>query len=426
MSPSARSARRRSDAYWATIVATFATRRTPVAAGRCMPPERSRSRRRTGRSRRHPGRARSGGAGRSARRRAERPRRQRARRGRPLRRGLRSSSTSAARRSRTLQAATMAAAIGDYGSAAGLRARATPVGRPTDHRRRGARALDIRRWSTSWSTRWRRTAPWPSTRIVPGRRHRRTGRERLADRDRRDVAGRQIEGLDGEVHPGVVALLAARPTGGDADDTSGLGPRARALHGPAQPDDPTRPNWFEQRVNASIGPTQASLRRCSSAGPASAASRSACPRCWANSSRAATTAWSVSPTSTTCAATDAPEVGERYDAPMDRPSLTTRTAPPGVATPASARPTRRRSSCRRTSRRPGAHARRCRCGARDRPSSPARRSTPTTSCSPAPGSAPPSARPSPMPGSSASSSTMASTGPASWWSPPTTSRETTS
>ena len=84
-------------------------------------------------------------------------------------------------------------------------------------------------------------------------------RERLMAEMGEHIASQQLEGLDGEeVHPGVVALLAASPTGGDSDDTTEWGLQIGRFMGPLLPEEPERePTWFEQREGASIGAVQA-------------------------------------------------------------------------------------------------------------------------------------------------------------------------
>lgn len=84
-------------------------------------------------------------------------------------------------------------------------------------------------------------------------------RERLMAEMGEHIADQQLGGLDEEeAHPGVVALLAASPTGGDSDETTEWGLEIGRFMGPLLPEDPERePTWFEQREGASIGAVQA-------------------------------------------------------------------------------------------------------------------------------------------------------------------------
>lgn len=83
-------------------------------------------------------------------------------------------------------------------------------------------------------------------------------RARLAAELEEHVAERRLEGLDGDLHPGVAAVLAAAPAGTDPEASVAWGLELGRLTGPLLPDQPDQPpSWFEQRVTASIGAVQA-------------------------------------------------------------------------------------------------------------------------------------------------------------------------
>ena len=265
------------------------------------------------------------GAPPSARRRAERHRRQLLVEG-DRTEGLRRRRPSCAAESDGA-AAALAAAIGDFGSLPSPVLRAAR-GSTTDHRRRGTRTLDLGAGLPCWSTLWRVDAhPCRVRGPVPAATLRQTERERL-------TAGSASASPDGirrarwRVLAASVALLAAEPTGSEADDTSSR-PRAQTLHRPSAGHSMDRTG--SSSVNAGIGATQLSVRRCSSADHL-------------QPHRASTAALllyleavrgpqSVSPSSTTCAATDTPR-RRRYDAPRTPEPEPAPTTPPGVAPPA--------------------------------------------------------------------------------------------
>ena len=83
-------------------------------------------------------------------------------------------------------------------------------------------------------------------------------RARLMAELEEHVTAVRMEGLEGEVHPGVAALLAATPTGTDSQATMTWGLQLGRFMGLLVPDLPDEaPSWFDQRVAASIGGVQA-------------------------------------------------------------------------------------------------------------------------------------------------------------------------
>jgi hypothetical protein len=154
-------------------------------------------------------------------------------------------------------AAALSAAIGDYGSLPYYALARPPWVDPPITANEALARSTYARWSTSMvdSLAADGTLSEYADRFLEATSP--EERERLTDDIGEYIAGRQLEGLDGEVHPGVVALLAARPTGGEADDTVAWGRELGRFMGQMRPVPDEDPDWFEQRVNASIGAAQA-------------------------------------------------------------------------------------------------------------------------------------------------------------------------
>jgi len=157
------------------------------------------------------------------------------------------------------EAAAIATAVGDYGAAPYYAYVRPPwVGPPITADEALARST-FRRWTSSFAASLSvdGTLAEYANRFLAATSP--EERERLMAEMGGHIADQQLEGLDGEeVHPGVVALLAASPTSGDSDETTDWGLELGRFMGPLLPDEPDRePTGFEQRVNASIGAVQA-------------------------------------------------------------------------------------------------------------------------------------------------------------------------
>jgi hypothetical protein len=155
-------------------------------------------------------------------------------------------------------AARLATAIGDYGSMLSYSYVRPPwVGEPLTDDEALARAT-YRRWTEEYSTSMQ-DDPWLAE---YGRRYLAATsdgeRAALQEELMTHVAESRPQRLDGDVHPGVMALVASAPREADPDAAYAWGWQLGRLMGPLQStrgEEP--PTWYEQRQAGSIGSVRA-------------------------------------------------------------------------------------------------------------------------------------------------------------------------